>query len=995
MFEKLKSLVTRAPKGQGNNESLMWNVVGNRSVPKRASVELVNAYKNTPWLRAVASRVATAVASTRWELYKAVGSDGKAKRVKSLQRSKGAHRQKLIHKMAQAGELVEIEEHPLLEMLHHGNRMLPGHSSMEVTQLHLDIQGESFWFLDKNLAGMPTAYWPIPPNWISKVPTPDEPWFTLQYNATRTNIPVEMMLWFRYPDPGNPFSRGTGVAESMGDELDTDEYAAKYIKSFFYNHGTPDALIGLKGANKKELEEAQARWDQRYRGQQNAHRTAFHNGEIDVEVLSATFRDQQVTELREAARNTIVQVFGVPPECVGIIENSNRATIDAAMFLMAMYVTVPRLERIRDLLQDQLVPMFDERLVIGYESPIPDDREYKLSVMQAQPGAVTRAEWREAAGLESHGYVDEVYIMSPNDSERHVTDQAMYMGNGEMVGEEPDDTPEMEDDDPEDGDYMGDMDEEDDDEEATARWQGKSVRKADETDIEHSLLALDPEILTADLGPVVKSLVEKWGMDELAALGLAQTFNSINPRVTEHLRELALEHLRDVNQTTKEALRDTLIEGVRAGESIKLLSGRVGSVFEDAEGYRATRIARTEVLRSSNFASWEAQVQSGVVQVKQWVATSDDRTRETHQDLNGQTRGLHEPFSVSGKTAMYPGDFGDPAEDVNCFVPGTKVSGNILGAARVYYRGPIVELKTARGNILAVTPNHPILTMRGQIAAKDIKQGDEVLCSLPEIGGAAKQIYGDNAPSTVDKIFDALSISGFSATVRRDRKYLHGDAQFGQGDIDVVSLNRVLGIDREPGILYNAADLVLKSANAFAPAGSSLHKGALIIEAASSGNPSGAALSFDGDSTSFYGGPFKVLGVGASAQMDSRFSQAGSQTRTRDAKFVADLLQRCAGFVELDNVVEIRDVAFDGHVYDLQSVSGLIVAGALIVSNCRCTTIPVVEGYEPKATAELEVVWKAYDKKLLPWEKQVRAALRKAFKQQREDIIDALYSSTS
>ena len=44
----------------------------------------------------------------------------------------------------------------------------------------------------------------------------------------------------------------------------------------------------------------------------------------------------------------------------------------------------------------------------------------------------------------------------------------------------------------------------------------------------------------------------------------------------------------------------------------------------------------------------------------------DGKTRPTHRKLDGQIREVDEPFEMDGKKAMFPGDFGDPAEDCNC-----------------------------------------------------------------------------------------------------------------------------------------------------------------------------------------------------------------------------------------------------------------------------------------------------------------------------------------
>ena len=84
---------------------------------------------------------------------------------------------------------------------------------------------------------------------------------------------------------------------------------------------------------------------------------------------------------------------------------------------------------------------------------------------------------------------------------------------------------------------------------------------------------------------------------------------------------------------------------------------------------RAMNIARTEAHRiqcaSTADAQWKAK-EKGADVVKQWDSFLDGATRPTHRELDGQIRELDEPFKVAGKKAMYPGGFGDPAEDCNC-----------------------------------------------------------------------------------------------------------------------------------------------------------------------------------------------------------------------------------------------------------------------------------------------------------------------------------------
>ena len=84
---------------------------------------------------------------------------------------------------------------------------------------------------------------------------------------------------------------------------------------------------------------------------------------------------------------------------------------------------------------------------------------------------------------------------------------------------------------------------------------------------------------------------------------------------------------------------------------------------------RARSIVITESHRIQEEAAQNARVKAkeqGCKIVKQWDATLDGRTRDTHRRLDGQIREVDEPFEIDGKTAMQPGGFGIAEEDINC-----------------------------------------------------------------------------------------------------------------------------------------------------------------------------------------------------------------------------------------------------------------------------------------------------------------------------------------
>lgn len=81
---------------------------------------------------------------------------------------------------------------------------------------------------------------------------------------------------------------------------------------------------------------------------------------------------------------------------------------------------------------------------------------------------------------------------------------------------------------------------------------------------------------------------------------------------------------------------------------------------------RARSIARTETHGASQDAQFEVAQAIGL-NTKRWVATNDNRTRETHVEADGQEQDMDKPFNVGEDELMYPGDpSGSPEETVQC-----------------------------------------------------------------------------------------------------------------------------------------------------------------------------------------------------------------------------------------------------------------------------------------------------------------------------------------
>ena len=652
-----------------------------RDAPKRNAQDLLHAYNTTPIMRALVHRIASARIAMAWRLQVATsgGPERKSERHRLLQHDDRAVRAKAVARLTKAAQLRDIEVHPFFDLIEAGNPLMTGRDVQFMTYVHMELVGEAFWVLERNAAGMPVMIWPIPPSGIKRTPSTDFPFYEIDFRDWRENVAASECIWFREADPVDPYGRGTSIVGSLADEWETGEYAGKHVKTYFYNDAKPPMIITGEDLSDAERQRMEETWSGRLRGFMNKYRPFFANRKIDVKELSTSFQNMELVDLLKHLRDTEVQVLGIPPEILGILQNSNRATSDVADYLFAKWTLVPRHEQMRSTLQARLIPQFDPRLALDYVSPVAEDRDYELSVMKARPEAFAVDEFREKAGQEP--------LPNGQGKGHLVTGATLYVPSLEAIsddGAEPLPAPP-----PPPNPGRGDEDDDEDDEgteDATARAKrsrasGKGLRLVGaapvrekairKEDIPLLLARVNPQTLERVVVPIITEAVEHFGEAVLREAEVAIDFEMADPRIVTFLRDYGAERVRGmINATTREQLGATLAEAAELGETTAQWAARIEDVFREAVGRRAFVIARTENTRAAGFASREAMRQAGLQ--KSWLSVPDDRRRDAHGGLEGQVRPVDEPFVVpdgfeyAGATAMYPGDFAEAALSIEC-----------------------------------------------------------------------------------------------------------------------------------------------------------------------------------------------------------------------------------------------------------------------------------------------------------------------------------------
>jgi len=658
--------IKKALKIEPKPSSFLTQLLSFTSAPSRkGTAETIKSYKEMPWFRAANTRVSKSVGAVTWELY-ATKQKGKAVKVSKIQYASHDEKRRIYESMKKEIELVEITDNPLLTLINKCNSVMPGNFVRQLTQIYLDSVGEAFWIKERNKLNVPVELWPIPPTWITEIPTSSKPYFTVQLNNIRVDIPPTEIIWFKEPDPENPYLRGAGLGMALSDELDTDEFAAQHTKAWFYNRARPDLLITGEDMNPTEAQRLETKWLQKSQGFWKAFKPLFlsypKGNKIDIKELSQTFSDMELVNLRKYERDIIIQVFGVPPEVLGIVENSNRATIGAASYIFAQNCLVPRLETIREYLQMFLVPEFDDRIILDYVSPVAEDQEYQLRAAQASPWAITKDEWREMIGREplpdNQGKVFMVPIMltevplgkkkeenSPLESKIKTIKEARPLLTEEQQTKRWNSKVKSWDN--WEGKWKRELKkffQQQQDEVLSNLRNQKAVQKIS---IEEILFerAKYNKMLTDLASPLVTSIFDDGAKEAAEIIGFDYSLFSVsNPQVQKWIGN-RLSLIKDVNDTTRDTLKETLKEGIAEGETISQLSGRVTEVFSDAKGWRAENIARTETLSAYVQGNVELYEEANIKEL-QFFTAMDERVCEECEANNENIYSIEKSMGV-------------------------------------------------------------------------------------------------------------------------------------------------------------------------------------------------------------------------------------------------------------------------------------------------------------------------------------------------------------
>lgn len=379
---------------------------------------LLNAFKS--WVYVCASRNAISVANYPLRLYIAKPSQNSKLLVKTRkitpETKKFLYSKEMGHLdrfLTKAFEIEEVLEHPFLELMKKVNPFMNAFELKEMTDLHQELTGNSYWYILSNNAGMPVELWIVPPDKMKIVPSKEEFLKGYLYSRGMDSISFDRLeiIHHKFPSPTSAYY-GMSPLSAVTHAYNINENMNLYENALFSNMARPDGVLETEQSlGTDEFKRLKKEWKQEYGGTKKAGKTALLEKGLKYKPIALTPRELSYLAGRKVTKEEICNAYG---QSLALYDkDANRANADNATYIFMRDTISPRHRRQEQKINEQLLPRYDERLFCAFEDCVPEDREFKHKVRNESVNKlITINEGRQEIGKEEVEGGDNLYINS-------------------------------------------------------------------------------------------------------------------------------------------------------------------------------------------------------------------------------------------------------------------------------------------------------------------------------------------------------------------------------------------------------------------------------------------------------------------------------------------------------------------------------------------------------------------------------------------------------
>jgi HK97 family phage portal protein len=345
---------------------------------------LIKAYQS--WVYVCASKNSQAVANAKLKLY--VGKQSKEQKL--IVRTKAIAPENNVRLRAIAGldtftrkavELEEVVDHPFLEMIRNVNPIINRFDLWELTELFLEMTGNSYWYVVKGKLNAPEQIWLVPSQGMKIVVGKGNLIGGYVYTSGMTKVPfpTEEIIHFKFPSLTSQLY-GSGPMQAIMDAYVFDKSVKGFETTLMKNMGRPEGVLQTDVLiSDAEFVRLQERWRQNYGGAGKIGKTLILEKGLKYQPITMSPKEINYIYGRKLAREEIAAAFGVPISKL-TTEQVNLSNAKIGEYQYMADTIEPRLRRIEEKLNEKLMPLYgnDDKLFVAYDTVIPSDDDFKL-----------------------------------------------------------------------------------------------------------------------------------------------------------------------------------------------------------------------------------------------------------------------------------------------------------------------------------------------------------------------------------------------------------------------------------------------------------------------------------------------------------------------------------------------------------------------------------------------------------------------------------------
>lgn len=584
--------------------------------------------------------------------------------------------QEIFNKLDKRTNKLTQVQHEFSKVLERPNPRLTSKFDLFVaTQSFLELVGNAYWYLSvEERSRKVKEIYLMRPDRVTVATDPktgDVIGYVYRHDSG-TEIPLEIdeVQHIKTFNPENEYY-GLGTVEAGIIYIETEEDSSIFQRNFIKNQASPSGILTINGKIEPEqFKKVKAQWKEKTEGLANVGKTLFIRGaEANFTKIGLSLGDLDMEKLKSITEDKILKMFRMPKIILGDTDQSGlgRGNAETADYVFAKRNIDPKQTRIDDAIQNIVRRNYkDETLVVSHVSQIPEDVDRQLAEDTAAAGKwLTVNEIRERKGLKPVDGGDKLYVtFNQVPIDEAGTDNSTKAKRTVRLTVVKKDTTEQT--------FFRQLNTIKDKTVKTYTAKFKKDLKSQQAKVIDGLAAYAAAVHAG--GDVAKAYEEimpnedaeanksaEWliplmllalSQGSEAALSLLDIADdpNISTAAKDAAGQAAKRVVKEFTQQTVEKLKSEIAAGVNAGEDLAALTKRINKVYNDAAGWRTSRLSDSESHKGIN-KGVQLGFEQGGVKHKIWK-TLGAKPCAFCRAMDGTIIEVRQPFVPKGGTMV-------------------------------------------------------------------------------------------------------------------------------------------------------------------------------------------------------------------------------------------------------------------------------------------------------------------------------------------------------